>query len=83
MTVGRNYYSLKSGIRSHVTIVTVSSEVLTAVTMKMAVFWVVQPCGLVYTSWYMVLVLVLVCTGLIMPVYTAMKPRRQPSSLLQ
>jgi hypothetical protein len=41
-------------------------EVLTAVTMKIAVFWVAVPCTLVHVYH--------------IPVYMALQPRRQPSS---
>jgi hypothetical protein len=45
-------------------------EVLTAVSTKMAVFWVAAPCSLVEV--YQLL-----------PDYTVLQPRRQPSSKLQ
>jgi hypothetical protein len=64
----------------------VGFEVLTAVSTKMAVFWVVAPCSLVEfyqrfrgpddggskDLWN---------TGKLLPDYTALQPRRQPSSI--
>jgi hypothetical protein len=49
----------------------VGFEVLTAVSMKMAVFWVVAPCSLVEDLWNV---------GKLLPDYRVLQPRRQPSS---
>jgi hypothetical protein len=63
-------------------------EVLTAVSTKMAVFWVVAPCIFVEFfqrfsgPWYLIRAIAskdLCNNGKLLPDYTALQPRRQPS----
>jgi hypothetical protein len=70
------YYKKRIGMN----LVYVGFEVLTAVSVKMAVFWVVAPCSLVEVYQRFRGPCCLHHQGDHRPDYTALQPRRQPSS---
>jgi hypothetical protein len=60
----------------------VGFEILTAARMKMAVFWVVVPCSLVEVYRRSEVLSASIIRAISLPDYTALQPRRQPSSNL-